>query len=162
MHERREGIGGWLAGLAAALVLLLLLPAAAQQPLSARVQRLGNQMICMCGCNQKLLECDHLGCSYRGQMRQELIQRAASPDSDELVLQSFVQEYGTQVLANPTHTGFNQLAWTFPWIAGALGLILVLYLIRVWSRRGAAATAAPSPQLLERIHQEIDEELNKS
>jgi len=29
---------------------------------SRRIDRLGHQMMCVCGCNQILLECNHVGC----------------------------------------------------------------------------------------------------
>ena len=35
-------------------------------------------------------------------------------DSDSLVLQSFVQKYGNTVLAAPTASGFNMVAWITP------------------------------------------------
>ena len=31
---------------------------------SARFTDLGHRMMCVCGCNQILLECNHVGCTY--------------------------------------------------------------------------------------------------
>ena len=39
----------------------------------ARFNKLGHQLMCMCGCNQILLECNHVGCTYSDRMRNELI-----------------------------------------------------------------------------------------
>ena len=41
----------------------------------ARFNKLGHQIMCMCGCNQILLECNHVGCTYSDRMRNELYRR---------------------------------------------------------------------------------------
>ena len=70
----------------------------------ARFNKLGHQLMCMCGCNQVLLECNHVGCTYSDRMRNELTAGMERGDNDSLVLQSFVQKYGNTVLAAPTAT----------------------------------------------------------
>ena len=48
-------------------------------------------------------------------------------DSDDLILQSFVQEYGPTVLSEPPpKKGFNWLAWIVPIAAPLLALLLAL------------------------------------
>jgi len=42
---------------------------------SARFNDLGHKMMCVCGCNQILLECNHVGCAYSERMRAELARR---------------------------------------------------------------------------------------
>ena len=39
---------------------------------NARFNQLGHKMICACGCNQILLECNHVGCPLSDGMRNEL------------------------------------------------------------------------------------------
>jgi len=39
----------------------------------ARFNDLGHRMMCVCGCNQILLECNHVGCSYSERMRNQLL-----------------------------------------------------------------------------------------
>src|SRR5579885_2344624 len=82
---------------------------------AARIDRLGHQMMCVCGCNQILLECNHVGCSYSSRMREELTAAVTRGDSDNNVLQGFIQTYGTTVLAVPTNSGFNRIAWIMPY-----------------------------------------------
>ena len=101
----------------------------------SRFGKLGHQMMCVCGCGQILLECNHVGCKYSDTMRAELMAGVERGESDDLTLQGFVQKYGTTVLAAPTQTGFNRLAWIMPYLALGLGLITVSLIVRAWKRR---------------------------
>ena len=118
-----------LAALAAALVIST---GMLQGQSSDRAKQLGGKMICMCGCDQILTQCNHVGCKTSLAMLKEMDARVASGDSDDLILQSFVQEYGEKVMAEPSTHGFNALAWAIPGIAFALGLALVVLVIRHW------------------------------
>ncbi len=108
----------------------------------ARFNKLGHQLMCMCGCNQILLECNHVGCTYSDRMRNELIAGLERGDSDSLVLQSFVQKYGNTVLAAPTTTGFNRVAWIMPFAVFAAALALTILLVRIWKSRAVAQPVA--------------------
>ncbi len=108
----------------------------------ARFNKLGHQMMCMCGCNQILLECNHVGCTYSDRMRNELTAGLERGDSDSLVLQSFVQKYGNTVLAAPTTTGFNRVAWITPFLVFALATALAVWLVRMWKARPVAQPVA--------------------
>ena len=114
------------------ITLLFLLGAGDQ---SSRVGDLGHRLMCACGCNQILLECNHVGCSYSDRMRAELIAAVDRGDNDDLVLQSFVQKYGPTVLAAPTKAGFNRVAWIMPYLALLAGIIGVSYIVKVWKSR---------------------------
>lgn len=105
---------------------------------SVRVNRLGHEMICMCGCNYILLECNHLHCPYLGRMHEELTAAVDRGDSDTTILQSFVQNYGAVVLAAPTKTGFNRVAWIMPYVALAGGLLVVAWIVWIWRKRPLA------------------------
>jgi cytochrome c-type biogenesis protein CcmH len=65
-------------------------------------------------------------------MRDELTAALQRGDNDDLVLQRFVQEYGSTVLAAPTTTGFNVIAWVMPFVALLSGLTLVTVIVRKW------------------------------
>ena len=112
----------------------------------ARFNKLGHQLMCMCGCNQILLECNHVGCTYSERMRNELTTALERGDSDSLVLQSFVQKYGNTVLAAPTTTGFNRIAWIMPFAVFAAALALTVWLVRLWKSR-AVAQPVSHPEL---------------
>ena len=112
----------------------------------ARFNKLGHGLMCMCGCGQVLLECNHVGCTYSERMRNELTAGLERGDNDSLVLQSFVQKYGNTVLAAPTTTGFNRVAWIMPFAVFAGAIILTIWLVRLW-RAHAVAQPVPTPNL---------------
>ena len=106
-----------------------------------RFNDIGHQMMCICSCNQILLERNHVGCPDSDGMRNELMAAVSRGDSDSLVEQAFVQKYGPTVLAAPTTAGFDRTAWIVPFVALALGLMLVVLVIRSWKNRPAPAIA---------------------
>jgi len=115
----------------------------------ARFNKLGHNLMCACGCRQILLECNHVGCSYSDRMRDELSTALTRGDSDDLVLQAFVQKYGPTVLAAPPATGFNLVAWIMPFavLFAALGFA-VLVVLR-WKQRAPAVEPASASSELE-------------
>jgi len=110
---------------------------------SARFKDLGHRMMCTCGCGQVLLECNHVGCKSSDKMRDQLLAALdkGNSNSDDLILQGFVQEYGPTVIAAPTATGFNRVAWIMPFVALALGIAFVVYVVRSWKSRPEPALA---------------------
>lgn len=138
-------VGRWpfasrLFGLLFALLLTLPLTGAGAD----RFGTLGHRLMCSCGCGQVLLECNHVGCPRSDGMRTELAAGIDRGDSDDLVLQSFVQKYGATILAAPTATGFNRIAWIMPFVALALGLSVAIFFIRRWGKQRSAATPVPA------------------
>ena len=79
---------------------LLVSPLPAQQP-SDRAHQIGGKFMCMCGCNQVLSQCNHVGCTVSTSMLKEVDQALARGDSEDSITQAFVQEFGTKVYAEP-------------------------------------------------------------
>jgi len=129
---------------------------------AARIDRLGHQIMCVCGCNQILLECNHVGCSYSSRMRDELTSAVTRGADDKGILQFFIQTYGTAVLAAPANTGFNRMAWIMPYLALVLGIALVVFMVRLWSKRPPVSStripAALRGSELERFRQQARRE----
>lgn len=129
---------------------------------TARFNELGHKMICQCGCNQVLLECNHYGCPVSPQMRGELQAGLDKGDNDDLILDGFVQKYGAIVLAAPIRGGFDNVAWIVPVIAFLLSTLGVALLIQRWRRplpaamSGEVAAAAHPNKILDRIRKETD------
>jgi cytochrome c-type biogenesis protein CcmH len=108
---------------------------------ATRFNEIGHQMMCICGCKQILLECNHVGCPDSDGMRNELMAAVSRGDSDSLVEQSFVQKYGPTVLAAPTMQGFDRAAYIIPPVALVLGFGLIVMVVRSWKNRPAPAIA---------------------
>jgi len=113
---------------------------------TSRVNRLGGEFICMCGCNQTLVGCNHLNCPYRGPMTQQLTAAVDRGESDKAITQFFVQTYGTLVLAAPTNRGFDRIAWIMPYLVLLGGITLVVLIVWTWKKRPAPVHASvPAP-----------------
>jgi len=126
-----------MVGLCAALLSVF-----ATSGVEARFNNLGHQMICMCGCNQILLECNHVGCTYSEKMRGQLMAGLQRGESDTQVQQFFVQEYGLTVLAAPVNSGFGRVAWVTPFIVFLGALLLAALVIRNWRLRTATVSGS--------------------
>ncbi len=106
-----------------------------------RVNTLGHQMMCMCGCGQVLSECNHVGCTYSSRQLAEVREMVLRGDSNASIKEAMVQKYGTTVLAAPTTSGFNIVAWIMPFAIFALALAAVVLVVRAWKRRATPASA---------------------
>ena len=118
----------------------------------SRFIRIGHQMICMCGCNEILLECNHVGCQSSDKMRRQVMAGIERGDSDNQIQQSFAKEYGLTVFAAPLNSGFGRLAWITPFAVFFGALLLTAFVVRAWRLRPAAVHSrdadVPSPELL--------------
>ena len=138
MDRSRLSLKRWLQAGALALVVFAFMGAGDD---NARFSDLGHRMMCVCGCSQILLECNHVGCQYSDKMRGELLASLQRGDSDDLILPSFVQQYGTTVVAAPATTGFGRVAWVMPYLVLLMGLSMVVLVVRTWKNRPTPALA---------------------
>jgi cytochrome c-type biogenesis protein CcmH len=162
MIDRRRTFNPRIMGTIFFLMIALLLVAPlsrAQQ--TPRAKALGQRMMCVCGCNQVLTACNHVGCTYSHAMLKELDARVARGDSDDLILQSFIQEYGQTVLVDPPKKGFTSLVWITPIVAPLVAFILIWEVVRRWRQRGMLAPAGHPPipaEILDRARRESNRE----
>jgi cytochrome c-type biogenesis protein CcmH/NrfF len=131
---------GLLFALAFAL-LPLNSPLSAQQQVD-RAHQIGGKFMCMCSCTQGLTQCNHVGCTTSTAMLKQINQALARGDSEDAITQAFVQEFGTQVYAEPPHSGFSLVAWSMPAVYLGVGLVLVLFTITRWRKRPAHTAAS--------------------
>lgn len=132
-----------------AVVLLLLLPvlSASDEPskvsaplpeaqVEMRYQTVGDQLFCLCGCRDKLLECSHNVCDAKDQERAFLRELAKDPSLDQKQMKSeMVKRFGEEILLVPSDSGLYLL------VAGG-----VLFLIVGFSFGARYLTkAAPEP-----------------
>lgn len=109
----------------------------------ARYNELGHKMMCICSCNQILIECNHLGCPDSDRMLGELRSALSHGDSDNTILTAFQDKYGPTVLAAPMLTKFNIVAWVVPPVLLLIGIVGTIALVRKWRLR-TVATPAPA------------------
>jgi cytochrome c-type biogenesis protein CcmH/NrfF len=142
---------GWKRCLQAAIVVAAVFTLLGADS-DAHFQALGHKLMCVCSCNEVLLECNHVGCTLSEGMRAELGQYVAKGDSDGLILEAFVQKYGPTVLIAPPTTGFNRVAWIMPYAVLALGLATACLVVSAWKKR-------PIPALADGIQPAADSDL---
>lgn len=126
----------------------------------SRFDRLGHKLMCECGCNQVLLECNHIGCPNLQRESDELHAAIAGGKTDRQVLIAFQNEYGATVLAAPWLTKFNIIAWVVPPAMLILGLLGTFFLVRKWRLRTvpmpAVANDLASRELRDRIRRDTE------
>ena len=151
----------WFQGAAVCLLALVMLGADS----GTRFGKLGHEMMCVCGCGQILLECNHVGCPDSDRMIGELRDQLASGSGDTAVLNWFSAKYGPTVLAAPIRGGFDNAAWIAPAAVFLLAIVGTGVLISIWRKRsGARAALAGMPSsdiqqqdsLRERIRRETE------
>jgi cytochrome c-type biogenesis protein CcmH/NrfF len=154
----------------AAVLAFASAPVRAQAPVQStdRAQQIGKQLMCTCGCGDTAGSCSHPGAAFSGPCEvakaklKEVNERVGRGESDSTILQAFVREYGEAALAAPPARGLNLFAYTFPAVAFAIGLALVVMIIRVWRRRPNVAPAsgpAVSAEMLEHARRQIERDV---
>ena len=93
------------------------------------------------------------------QMREIIRERLAGGETPEQVKAYFVEKYGTWILLSPPRQGFTLLVWVLPFVGLGLGLLIVGFLVRSWSRPRAARAEPPSvdESMRARISREMSE-----
>jgi cytochrome c-type biogenesis protein CcmH len=145
-----------------ASVPLLIVPVRAQQ-FSDRAKQVGMKLKCMCrGCEMSAAGCSHPGGAFSGMcdtakgMLRQIEHHVAKGETDEQILQAFVQEYGTQVYTEPPKSGFSLVAWVLPSVYLFVGGGVVVFVIARWRKRPmkeavpAGGASGISAELLER------------
>jgi cytochrome c-type biogenesis protein CcmH len=126
----------------------------------ARYQDLGHKLMCVCGCSEILIECNHVGCPDSDRMLAELRAAIDHGDSNNVILTAFQDKYGPTALAAPMLTKFNIVAWVVPPALLILGLFGTWVLVKRWRMRSAAmpiVEVAPlSDELCEKIRKETE------
>lgn len=133
---------------------------------SSALTELKGKLICQCGCNLVLASCqDMMECTAAAGMVQEISEKLAAGMSSNEIVQGFVTRYGKPVLAAPTTQGFDLTAWVTPFLAIAVGLVVLYFVLRQFVEYGQQKLAqeATRPQLegeaTERFRAQLEEDL---
>jgi cytochrome c-type biogenesis protein CcmH/NrfF len=152
----------WIKGVQAAVLAVAVCFSIGATDSSARYDKLNHQLMCSCGCGQVLGECNHVGCPDSPVQLAELKTAMNTGMDDKQILSSFAAKYGATVLAAPTTTGFNLVAWIAPFAVFLAALLGTILLIRHWSiGRKQETEPANTPEmdaLRDRIRRETGSE----
>ena len=108
----------------------------------ARFNKLGHQLMCMCGCNQVLLECNHVGCAYSERMRRRADGVAGARRqrfAGAAELRAEVRQHGA---VGADDDRLQLVAWIMPFAVFAAASALTLWLVRLWKSRPVAQPVA--------------------
>jgi cytochrome c-type biogenesis protein CcmH len=95
----------------------------------SRYNDLSHRTMCSCGCAQVLGECNHVGCTTSSEGLAMIRTGIEGGQNDKQILDAMVSKYGATVLAAPTKSGFNLVAWIAPvavFLAALAGTILLM------------------------------------
>ena len=145
--------GGWLAQAC--------LAQSAEELESPAVNRIATRLNCPCGCKTNMAcRMDPYPCKTCWDNKKKILKMEQAGMSDQAILASFASEMGPNTVVVPPGILGSLSFYT----AAALGLILVVFVIRKLSRKEAAvagAGGAPHDPLLDRYHDQIEKEVEK-
>src|SRR5271156_6582417 len=127
---------------------------------SAAVNRIATRLNCPCGCKTNMAcRMDPYPCKTCWENKKKILEMEQAGMSDQAILASFASEMGPNTVVVPPGILGSLSFYT----AAALGLILVVFVIRKLSRKEAAVAAGGPPHdpLLDRYHDQIEKEVEK-
>jgi cytochrome c-type biogenesis protein CcmH len=140
--------------IAVALVLFISLPGVAA---ALSVNEVSRELRCPT-CNAPL---DTSNSPAANDMKRFIADRIAEGWDKERIIDAMVADFGDQVLATPPKSGFNLVAWIVPAAVAIVGLIMVPFLTRAWTRRRSGADAETVAELSPEERARIDAELRR-
>ena len=141
------------------LVPLLLLALAAPALASERHPTLGElEGEVMCPTCKTTL--DQSTAPIADRIRRFISERIAAGDTKSEIKRKLVAQFGPAVLAEPSKSGFNLLAWVLPFVGLGIGAVALGWLAWRWTRaRDPAPALAGGPRLDPELDRRVDEEL---
>ena len=131
----------------------------AEEMESPACNRVAEKLLCPCGCKTNMAcRMDPYPCRTCYDNKKKILKMQAAGMSDQAILDQFAKEMGKDVVAVPP----GVMGYLSFYTAAALGLILVVFVIRKYSRKDAAVAGAPSndPEF-SRYHDQIEKEVEK-
>jgi cytochrome c-type biogenesis protein CcmH len=134
----------------------LVAPGAGASEQSPTLLELEKEVICPT-CNQTL-ELSHAPVADR--IRAFIVERIDAGDTKSEIKDKLVAQFGERILAAPSKSGFNLLAWVLPFIGIVAAGIVVFVVLRRWRRSRASASSPVAAESIEpELDRRIDEEL---
>jgi len=107
-----------------------------------RFHSICKHLVCQCGCNLVLDDCNHFQCGSATPMRARVDREILAGKSDQEIINGFVEDMGLVVLSAPPTSGFNITAWIAPGVLLSVAVVVILLLLRRWSTLSSAPAAA--------------------
>ena len=82
------------------------------------------------------------------QMQELVREKLKDGESEEEILEFFIERYGENVLTAPRKQGFNLLAWVFPPVAAFIGLLLLAVIVREMKKSGVSSESKDPGEVL--------------
>ncbi len=140
------------------------------QAYSDHAKQIGMHLKCMCrGCDMSAGGCSHPGGAFSGPcetakgMLNDVDAHLAKGETDEQIIQDFVNQYGAIVYVEPPKHGFGLVAWIMPFFYVILGIALVVFVINKWLKprpvaSSGSATSTLSTEALDRLRAQASRE----
>lgn len=125
------------------------------------VRRIGDMLLCLCGCGSTVTTCDMQHCHFSEPAREKLLTMVNAGMGEKQILDAFVKEYGVRILVKPPAEGFNLVGWIMPFVAIAAGLAIVWLLIQRFRKPLASREPAVEAAALAQYQERIDRDLEK-
>ena len=131
---------------------------------SPAVNRVAEKLLCPCGCKMNMAcRMDPYPCRTCWENKQKIFKYQKAGLSDQAILDQFAKENGKDIISTPP----GLLGSLSMYSAAFLGLILVAWTIRRYSRKPSAAGGVPAGSVpiedteLNRYHDQIEKEVEK-
>lgn len=144
---------------AAALIGAPLFAQSAEDLESPAVNRVAEKLLCPCGCKMNMTcRMDPYQCQTCWGNKKKILSMQQAGLSDNAILDQFKKDMGEDVVA--VHPGV--LGSISFYTAAAVGLILVVFVIRKYARPAPVAVAGVAEdEVLDKYHDQIEKEVEK-
>jgi cytochrome c-type biogenesis protein CcmH len=94
-------------------------------------------------------------------MRKQVADGIRAGKDDDAILASFVDQFGPTVLAAPTKTGFDRVAWVTPYLVFIVGIAVAIFFVSRWRSKhsvagGSLRSTAAASNYLEQARRETE------
>lgn len=129
----------WKSSLLLAIMMVAALGQTATEMDSPQINRIAAKLKCSCGCNQNMACVMPPGCPVCKTNKAKMVTMQKSGMSDRQILDQYVAENGKDILVIPPGLG----GVLGPYVALSLGLVLVLWTIRRYTRPRLTPAGGP-------------------
>jgi cytochrome c-type biogenesis protein CcmH len=106
------------------------------------INTLERTLACPCPCTLDIYTCrtTDVTCTNSPAIHRDVVRMVDGGYSGDEIVAELTNVYGERILMAPRKTGFNLVAWFFPFVAIGTGAVAIAALLRSW-RNNALATA---------------------